>query len=131
MKRDMDLVRKILFAMEENEKRNEFTEDSPVKVDGYKGEVVAYHLKIMGQAGLLNVDFLEQPRYPGRYGEDMPRQYVAYYSISWDRHEFLDAARDNKRWEKAKVAMGQVGGFALDVMKQLLVQYLKQELRLP
>jgi len=51
--------------------------------------------------------------------------------LTWEGHEFLDAARDNRRWEQAKGAMAQAGGFALDVMKQLLIQYLKAALRLP
>jgi hypothetical protein len=50
--------------------------------------------------------------------------------LTWEGHEFLDAARDNKRWEKAMVVMSQVGGFVFDVGKQLLIQYLKQEINL-
>jgi hypothetical protein len=129
MKRDMDLVRKILFAMEAEEKRIIFSESHPVKIDGYKQDKVAYHMKIMGQAGLLHLDLQEMPRNP-HIEIEVPKVYIPFYSLSWDGHEFLDAARDDKRWEKAKNSMAKAGGFALDVMKQLLIQYLKTELKL-
>jgi hypothetical protein len=54
-----------------------------------------------------------------------------HYSISWNGHEFLNAARDNTRWEKAKGAMAKAGGFVLPVLMQLLTQYLKAEPKLP
>lgn len=129
MKRDMDLVRKILFVMEADEKQIEFTGYSPIKVEGYKREIVSYHMKIMAQAGLLHVDLVESMTALIE-GFQTPKNETTYYSISWEGHEFLDAARDNKRWEKAKGVMNQVGGFVFDVGKQLLVQYLKQELNL-
>ena len=91
MKRDLDLVRKILFAMEEDEKRIEFDEDSPVKVDGYKRETVGYHMKIMAQAGLLHVDLSEIPQFTTINDMQMPKQYFSYYSISWNGHEFLSS----------------------------------------
>jgi hypothetical protein len=51
--------------------------------------------------------------------------------LTWEGHEFLDAARDNGRWEKAKGAMSKVGGFVFDISKQLLIQYMRAELKLP
>ena len=126
MKRDMDLVRQILFAMEKDETQIIFGESNPVKVDGYKRENIDYHMKIMAQAGLLHEDLFEISSDP-----NLPKIYVSDYSISWLGHEFLDAARDNKRWEKVKDVMSQVGGFVFDVGKQLLIQYLKSELKLP
>jgi hypothetical protein len=131
MKRDMDLVRKILFVMEDNETRTIFPENFPLKIDGYKKENIIYHMKIMGQAGLLNVDIEENIPNPHIQMAFPKKEYTNYYSLSWEGHEFLNAARDDKRWEKAKTAMSQAGGFALDVMKQLLLQYLKTELKLP
>jgi len=115
----MDLVRKILFTVEDLSFPGFPVE---LKIEGYTSKEVNYHLLILADAGLLSVDHARGGR--GDYLWKSIR-------LTWEGHEFLDAARDNKRWEKAKTAMSQVGGFALDVMKQLLVQYLKTELKLP
>lgn len=117
MKRDMDLCRKILIEVE-NAPTPAFR--TKLKLDGYSQEDISYNVMLLSQAGLLTaVNF---------GGDD--RSNWKPESLTWEGHEFLDAARDNKRWEKAKTAMAQAGGFALDVMKQLLVQYLKAELEL-
>ena len=124
MKRDMDLVRKILFEIEKMEysdnrleiyPRGGFSsEDEPLH--GYQREDISYHLLLLKEASLIQADQLGAFWYPIR--------------LTWEGHEFLDAARDDARWEKAKVAMANAGSFAIDVMKQLLVQYLKTELKL-
>ena len=124
MKRDMDLVRKLLIVMEEEEFHTAISENFLPKIEGYREELIFYHMQIMSQAGLLH---LEKDEYP----IDQNQKIVTrYYSLSWDGHEFLDAARDNKRWEKAKAAMTAIGGFSIDVVKQLLIQYMKEQLKL-
>jgi len=115
MKRDMDLCRTILFEVEKFPFRTDWIN---LKIDGYSKDEIAYHVMILNQAGLIdarNLDTLTDWR---------------PINLTWEGHEFLDAARDNKRWEKAKSAMSQLGGFVFDVGKQLLVQYLRQELNL-
>lgn len=119
MKRDMDLVRQILFAIEE---RPVDEDEIDIAIDGRTANEVNYHLEILMDAGLIKADYDQNLR--GDYMWNSIR-------LTWDGHEFLDAARDTKRWEKAKGAMAQAGGFTLDVMKQLLIQYLKAELKLP
>lgn len=119
MKRDMDLARKILFAVEELPKQQKGFVD--IKIDGHTNEEINYHLIILMDAGLIKADYVDN-------------KLIDYIwksiRLTWEGHEFIEAARDNTRWEKAKGAMVQVGGFALDVMKQLLVQFLKEELKL-
>jgi len=131
MKRDLDLVRKILFAMEKDETQTKFGEGEP-EIDGYEREDIVYHMRIMAQAGLLHVYKSELPHLNDAHLQwRMPKTYVSSYSISWNGYEFLDAARDNTRWEKAKGAMAKAGEFVLPVLMQLLTQYLKAELKLP
>ena|SRR6266487_2759968 len=131
MKRDMDLVRKILFKMEENEYEMGIHEGFLPKIDGFSEEQITYHLEIMGQAGLLHVQRNELPQLKDEGMITQPKFYTSYYSLSWNGHEFLDAARDNTRWEKVKSAMARVGGFVLPLAMQLLTQLLKAELKLP
>lgn len=119
MKRDMDLCRKILIEVEKLSFDISMIE---MRIEGYSMEEVNYHLIILGDAGLLALDYVRGGR----------KDYIwKSIRLTWEGHEFLDSARDNGRWEKAKGAMSQAGGFALDVMKQLLVQYLKDQLKLP
>lgn len=125
MKRDMDLVRKILFAMEEDENQTSMHAESLPKIDGYNENQILYHIKLMAQAALIHIDQIEVPTF-----QDQKFIYDSY-SISWNGHEFLDAARDTQRWEKAKGAMSKAGGLVLPVLMQLLTSYLKAELKLP
>jgi len=126
MKRDMDLVRKILFAMEQDETNMRFDYERLPEVEGDREDVVYYHMQIMAQADLLHVNVQEIPT-------GNPNQPFSYttYSISWNGHEFLDAARENTRWEKAKSTMERAGGVILPVLMQLLTSYVKTELKLP
>jgi hypothetical protein len=40
--------------------------------------------------------------------------------LTWQGHEFLDNAKDDKRWARTMEAGRQVGGFGLDVLKDVL-----------
>ena len=50
MKRDMDLVREILLALEAQE---EAFSPQRLEIDGYSAEQIGYHCYIMDEAGLL------------------------------------------------------------------------------
>lgn len=120
MKRDMDLCRKILFEIEKSSYEGE---DGvfDFKVEEYDRDEVSFHAMLLDEAGLITA-------------RNLNANLVGWWipiRLTWEGYEFLDAARDNARWEKAKGAMTKAGGFALDVMKQLLIQYLKAELKLP
>ncbi len=53
-------------------------------------------------------------------------------SLTWEGHEFTEAARDERRWKKAVGIVAEKGGnITLDVMKQLLMSLMKGTLGLP
>ena len=54
--------------------------------------------------------------------EAMPR------SLTWKGHEFLDLARDQKRWNQAKTAIGKVGSAPLSVWMKVLQDLMFKEL---
>lgn len=107
MKRDLDLVRAILLKLEA---------DAPVHVDGYSDEVVAHHVHLMGQAGLLLVANITS------VSDTLPM--AAPLSITWAGHEFIHLARDNGIWKKAqeKVLRPAVGA-----VFEVLLTWLKAE----
>jgi hypothetical protein len=52
--------------------------------------------------------------------------------LTWEGHEFLDAAQDESRWKKAMGLVAEkAGSVTTDVLKELLVQMMKSTLGLP
>ncbi len=91
MRRDLDLVRKILFALENK------SHPKPVKtlaIDGYDDLMVRYHLVLLAQAKLI--DFEPSLTKTGRIIS------VLAFNPSWHGHEFLDAVRNDTVWQKVK-----------------------------
>ena len=113
MKRDLDLVRKILLALEDHEHGfapNEF------RVEGHTDEEVGFHASLMKQAGLIDAVDMTHGKSPSKTAR--PR------SITWNGYEFLNAARNETIWEKAK-SKAQSAGLAsmFEVLKDLAVSY--------
>ena len=93
MKRDLDLVRKILLDIE-----------APAAGSGHAGwarasgegngsepEALHYHVQLLHDAGLIVADELV----PGQWWPER---------ITWEGHEFLDLARDDARWNEVTPA---------------------------
>lgn len=109
MKRDMELCRKILFAVEE---QYVDTAILNLHVDGYTMEEVAYHCKILHDGGLLSYC-------KAQYGDD---HIYAFFvgSLTWAGHEFLDKIRSDKIWNKTKEIITKKGiPMVLDVIKEV------------
>lgn len=93
MRRDWELVRKILLKTEElGTPSSHLDSDS---VPGFDAENVAYHIKLMGQANLLEVIN------SGGIGQ---LHYLAT-SLTWEGHEFLDKIRRDTMWNKIKATL--------------------------
>lgn len=49
--------------------------------------------------------------------------YFFANSLTWQGHEFLDAARDDTRWERAKkTALEKGGAMTFELLKAILVR---------
>lgn len=112
MKRDMDLVRKILLFVEESPERKV---DS-IELD-YFNDVIYYHVKLMLEAGLLhatNTSHADALRYQS-------------ISLTWAGHEFLELSRDNTIWEKAKdLVSKKTSGLGFAILSQILTKIAEQ-----
>lgn len=82
MKRDMNLVRSILFLLEEHP--HGFPPDE-VKIDGYDDETIGYHILIMMEAGLIHG--FESTT----LGSDSPSAIAT--RLTWFGHDFWKLAR--------------------------------------
>jgi len=110
MKRDMDLVRKLLLALEERQA----SESSLRTLPGVDDATVWYHLRIMKEAGLIEaaVSTSKQAGY-------VPR--VTAYWLTWDGHEFLDATREESMWNRVKQAGKDAGAFSFRTLRDTAI----------
>lgn len=109
MKRDMDLCRKILLKIEET---NTSTAIYDLSIDGYTKEQVAYHCKILHEAGFID-------GYKAPYG-DNELVFFCVGSLTWAGNEYLDKIRDDTIWGKIKVTVREKGlPLTIDVIKNL------------
>jgi hypothetical protein len=119
MKRDMELIRKILFFLEDCSVIKAETE---LPIDGYDSDVIVYHMLLLAQGGL--VDFEPQRTKTGR----IIRAHVL--GLNWAGHEFLDAVRSDKVWRKLlKYAKDKGGALPFELLKVLGTELLKESLK--
>ena len=110
MKRDLDLVRKILFQVEEKGQARGLVD---LEIPGYPPEQIAHHVWLLQDAGLIEAQDLSTS-----LGFDYrPKK------LTWVGHEFLDAARNDTVWRKTKELVKEKGGsIPFEVLKGLLVK---------
>jgi DNA-binding transcriptional ArsR family regulator len=117
MKRDMELVRQILLELEKKTAPKS-TMPEP-EFPGYTPEQISYHVEIMYQAGLITA-----------HDEGTINIYQWYpVNLTWQGHEFLDAARNETFWKKATGKLSEVtGGLSLELLKDVLLSQARQQL---
>lgn len=91
MKRDIDLIRKLLLYFDE--KPDDHMVECP-QVEGYTDLQIRYHLILMYEAGFLRCE--KEVTETGRIIKVYP------FSLTWSGHEFINAAKDDSLWAKAK-----------------------------
>lgn len=115
MKRDMELVRKILLAVEEAE---DIEGGIQPEIEGYSDAQVTYHSGLLYNAGLITA--------MDASSMDGPAYIIT--GLTWEGHDFLEAARNETVWKKAKeIIKNKGGGMTLDILKQLLMKLLSEQ----
>jgi hypothetical protein len=116
MKRDMDLVRKILLAVEDDAHNEEM---ELFVIDGYDDETVTEHVRLLAGAGF--VEAMNLGTMDG--AEWRPTR------LTWSGHDFLEAARNDSIWFKAKSKILEQGiGLSIEVLKAMLLSVAKEKL---
>jgi hypothetical protein len=116
MKRDLDLIRKLLLYFEA--KADDRMDGCPV-IDGYSSLEIKYHLLLMDEAGFLRCEREVTPT--GR------TIYVLPMSLTWQGHEFLEAARNDTFWRRAKaLVIEKTGALSFELLKAALVLLAKE-----
>jgi hypothetical protein len=118
MKRDMDLMRDLLLEIEAN--------DAVATPPPEDIETVGHHLILLTEAGLIAGLTIEHSS-DGRvmwYFKTVPR-------LTWEGHEFVDAARSNVVWNEARASISsKVDSVSLALLKQMLNELAAQQLGL-
>ncbi len=115
MKRDMDLARAILMEIE-NCDDADGSDAVVVTIDGHTEREIAYHVKLLSEAGLLEARDLSASEL-----------FVCLpVRLTWFGHEFIDATRKESLWQKAKnVVLEKTGGLTFEAMKMVVTQLLR------
>jgi hypothetical protein len=113
MKRDMDLLRSLLLEIEKLPFNNHGM-GGQTTIPGRTDEEVCYHALLAQDAGFIDAKFL-----PGTTAFFVRR-------LTYQGTEFLELARDNSTWEKAKEKVqsttGQLTVEGLKIVLSALVQ---------
>ena len=114
MKRDMDLARKILLEIERAPTARAWID---LDMPGYSDEMVSYHVMLLAKAGLIEaVDCSSKVRFAWKAT-----------NLLWEGHDFIEAAKDDARWARAKdIVLSKGGGIAFEVLKQVLIDLMKR-----
>lgn len=119
MKRDMDLIRTILLEIEKAEDRE--IPINSVSIGDFDRKTIRYHIDLLEDSGLAKVI-----KHTIQLGRTKQPTFINL-RLSWEGHEFLDAARDDNVWAKAKVVLVKMSGLPFEVLQALLIDYVKDK----
>ncbi|EJC6732002.1 hypothetical protein BBM25_20655 [Vibrio parahaemolyticus] len=116
MKRDMELIRKLLLIMEENPRQ--------LEVEGYDKNQVKYHALLLIEAGFLDGNVSDTLA-----NTSVVPSFVSVNRLTWDGHEFLDNIRKEEVWNTIKTEFKDASiSTVFSIGKQLTENYAKKKL---
>jgi hypothetical protein len=122
MQRDMDLVRKILITVESSDE--EALRLQPLAIEGYEAPLIARHVEIMEEAGLVDAHVMR--------AAGVPPYAARVFRLTWAGHDFLEATRNDTVWAKTKQFIKEKGGGAsFEIIKAVALKYTASHFGLP
>lgn len=120
MKRDWELIRKIVLAVEDHP-----TGIAPdLRIDGYSQDAVGYHAYLLMDAGLA------RGAESTSMSDSSPQALLM--NLTWAGHDFADKARDESRWKSVmRLVEDRGGSITVDILGQLLGGLLKSTFGIP
>lgn len=113
MKRDVELIRKILMFVEGQDPNASEIHD--IKLDGYTADEVFDHVQLADEAGWLR----------GAGYSMGPASHAI--GLTMAGHDFLDAMRSETVWNRLKNTLSEKGGgLPLEVVSALAVSYARE-----
>jgi hypothetical protein len=113
MKRDMDCLRAVLLKVEELPSHKIW---NGTEVKGYSPEQTAYHIQLAQDAGFIVAKSLVDDA-----------DIFMIERLTYAGHEFLDAAREDTLWNKAKeIVLHNAGTLTVEALKTALAMLMQQ-----
>ena len=103
MKRDSDLIRAILLAIEADDRCEVL---KLPEIEGFSDEAVHFHARLLVEKGFLRTYF------PDRSGQ----QPWVCIRLTWEGYDFLEAIRDPLVWRKVKHSAAKVGSWSIETL---------------
>jgi hypothetical protein len=117
MKRDMELVRKILFQAESG--ANGFC--PAIRVEGYDESQIGYHCYLIVTMGFAIGE--------STTGDTGPNGRMTYLTAAG--HDFIDAIRDDTVWKRTwGLVNSAVSSVSVDLLKHVATHYAKEQMGL-
>ncbi len=109
MKRNMDLIRQLAIRIELADNQLDVGD---ILIETFSPEEILYHCGLMREAGLIVGQIVALPDGVG---------YGMISHLTWPGHDFLDAARDDKLWNRTMKTVGErVSSVTFDSLLDLL-----------
>lgn len=105
MQRDMDLIRQVLLSAEAG--------PPYPAIEGYTEGAIKYHRMLAIDHGLLKGTVQPVHTHP----TEIPGAVIVR-DVTWEGHDFIDAVREDTKWNKVK-------GYVADAGKQLTIETAK------
>jgi hypothetical protein len=124
MKRDIDLIRKIMLTLEENMeygknfqsvKLFEIMEDESLSI-----EKLSYHIGLLLENGLIQAK-------EHKYVSKDPTDYLIN-TITSQGHNFIDTIRQDTTWNNIKERAFSIGGSSISLLVEISKEYLKKQI---
>lgn len=121
MKRDMELIRKIILNIESSQ--HGFV-NNDLEIEGYISEQIDYHSYLIIQGGLA------EGITTTNFQSSSPTAIIR--NLTWQGHEFAEAARNDSIWYRvSKIIKDKGEGMAFPIITQLLISEIKKNVGLP
>ena len=122
MKRDFDLIRKLLIFFEEKT-GPEHVEVPPI--ENYDQSTIKYHLVLLYDARFLRCE-------PVKSSSSDRVIYVLPFELTWQGQEFLQKIRNETTWKKIKeTVLSKGGALAFCVINELATRYTMEKVMGP
>lgn len=117
MKRNIELIRSLLFAIESN--------PQDYQVEGFDEDMIKYHVALLIDAGLVE-GTVANSEHKGNTSE-IPL-FVSVRTLTWSGHEFVANLREESVWNTIKKDFKDASfSTVLSVEKQLAERYAKKK----
>lgn len=103
MRRDSDLIRAILLAIEADDRCEVLRLP---RIEGFSREAIHFHVRLLIEKGLLHSAL------PDRSAS----QPWLCLRLTWEGYDFVDAIRDPAAWRSVKRAAKKVGSWSIETL---------------